>query len=480
MNTKNYVVPKQIIDAKEEKSLITLTDTYNKMIEPSIASKALSKVGDKIPQPIKDFTNAAKEKLTDSELIIKSLELLGKSFQTLEQFAAKVTLSEKDIIKMVNPIVVDNEITSLDEICLARGYDISKLVGKAKFVDIIATLIEGGVTGYAGFVGLPFNLVASTFLFYRAVQSTALFYGYDIKNDPAELQIASEVFMNAMSPKNNNDSELSSAIAKVMLLTTTTSVKQTVKKGWTAMAEKGGVHLLITQMRALANSAAKKALEKAGKKGLEKTVFSEVFEQLGKKLTQKSIGKAIPKIGAFIGATIDTAQMVQILKYADVFYNKRFLLEKESRIDLLCAQPSTITTEEYDIVDNDDFVYNVKANNDMIEFICYPKCTTCQKAKKWLDDNKIEYELRDIKEDNPSLEELTAWYKMSGLPLKKFFNTSGLLYKSMELKDKLPTMSDEEQLKLLATDGMLVKRPLVVGKDFVLVGFKESEWNEKL
>ena len=116
----------------------------------------------------------------------------------------------------------------------------------------------------------------------------------------------------------------------------------------------------------------------------------------------------------------------------------------------------------------------------MIKFICYPKCTTCQKAKKWLDDNKIEYELRDIKEDNPTMEELTAWYKQSGLPLKKFFNTSGLLYKSMELKDKLPTMSEEEQLKLLATDGMLVKRPLVIGKDFVLVGFKESEWSEKI
>ena len=115
----------------------------------------------------------------------------------------------------------------------------------------------------------------------------------------------------------------------------------------------------------------------------------------------------------------------------------------------------------------------------MIEFICYPKCTTCQKAKKWLDDNKIEYNLRDIKENNPSFEELSVWYKMSGLPLKKFFNTSGLLYKSMELKTKLPTLSDEEQLKLLATDGMLVKRPLVIGKDFVLVGFKESEWSEK-
>lgn len=116
----------------------------------------------------------------------------------------------------------------------------------------------------------------------------------------------------------------------------------------------------------------------------------------------------------------------------------------------------------------------------MVEFICYPKCTTCQKAKKWLDDNKIEYKLRNIKEDNPGFDELAVWYKASGLPLKKFFNTSGLLYKSMELKDKLSTMFEEEQLKLLATDGMLVKRPLVISRDFVLVGFKESEWSEKL
>ena len=116
----------------------------------------------------------------------------------------------------------------------------------------------------------------------------------------------------------------------------------------------------------------------------------------------------------------------------------------------------------------------------MTNFICYPTCTTCQRAQKWLDTNKIEYNLRNIKEENPTLAELTAWYKMSGLSLKKFFNTSGLLYKSMKLGDKLPAMSDEEQLKLLASDGMLVKRPLVIGKDFVLVGFKEDEWREKL
>ena len=115
----------------------------------------------------------------------------------------------------------------------------------------------------------------------------------------------------------------------------------------------------------------------------------------------------------------------------------------------------------------------------MIKFICYPKCTTCQKAKKWLDDNGIEYELRDIKMNNPTHDELANWYAKSGLPLKKFFNTSGLLYKSLELKEKLPQMSDEDMLKLLSTDGMLVKRPILVGEDFVFVGFKENEWIDK-
>ena len=114
----------------------------------------------------------------------------------------------------------------------------------------------------------------------------------------------------------------------------------------------------------------------------------------------------------------------------------------------------------------------------MLKFICYPKCTTCGKAKKWLDDNQIEYEFRDIKLDNPTFDELTEWHKKSGLPLKKFFNTSGLLYKSLALKDKLPAMSENEMLELLSTDGMLVKRPLLVGDDFVLVGFKENEYEK--
>jgi len=113
-------------------------------------------------------------------------------------------------------------------------------------------------------------------------------------------------------------------------------------------------------------------------------------------------------------------------------------------------------------------------------FIEYPKCSTCQKAKKWLDAHQVEYTDRHIVEENPTYEELKQWYEKSGMPLKKFFNTSGMLYKEMKMKDKLSTMSEEEQLKLLATNGMLVKRPLIVTENVILTGFKEAEWTEKL
>ena len=113
-------------------------------------------------------------------------------------------------------------------------------------------------------------------------------------------------------------------------------------------------------------------------------------------------------------------------------------------------------------------------------FVCYPKCSTCRKARNWLDENNAQYTERHIVEDNPSFDELKEWHDKSGLPLKRFFNTSGILYRDMQLKDKLPQMSEEEQLELLASNGMLVKRPIAVDGDTVLVGFKEADWAEKL
>lgn len=351
MSTKTYIIPEQILDAKEEKALVSLTEAYNKMVAPSAVNKAIKKVGEKVPQVVKNTISAAGEKISEAEIFVKSMELLGKSFQTLEGLAAKVTISEKEIIKQVNKISQDNQITTLDEICLVRSYELTKIVGQYKYADIIAALVEGAATGAPGFAGIPFNLVLSTFLYYRAVQSIAMFYGYDVKNDPAELAYASEIFMSGLNPKESTGTELSGAVAKMMLLAQTTAVQQTVKKGWVAMAEKNSITLFLTQMRALANAAAKKALEKAGKQGLEKAAFSEVFEQIGKKLTQKAIGKAIPYVGAVIGAAVDTAQMVQIIHYAEVCYCTRFIMEKESRIYALEGTMTTIV--DADLTDSE-------------------------------------------------------------------------------------------------------------------------------
>jgi hypothetical protein len=329
---KQYVIPKPMINKKESELLVTLTEKYKKMTAPARLSMIGKKVAEIIPEPIKKAGRAAKEEITEAELFAQCMKVVAEGFSVLEKQAAKMTVSEKSIVKKINATTKSNEITNLAEVCLARGYNISKLVSKYKTQDLALALAEGGATGAFGFAGLPFNLVLSTFLYYRAVQSVAMFYGYDVKNDAAELMIAGDVFMNSLSPSSKGSNEISSIIGKIMVMTETTAIKQTAKKTWSEMAARGGVGLLLTQMRALANKSAQKALEKAGQKGLGESVFKGVFEQIGKGLTKKAIGKAVPVIGAVIGGLFDTALMNTVIDFADVFYNKRYLLEKEVRV----------------------------------------------------------------------------------------------------------------------------------------------------
>ena len=231
-----------------------------------------------------------------------------------------------------------------------RSYDIAKSVNTYKNQDIFAATLEGGGTGALGFAGLPLNIALSTFLYFRAVQSFAMFYGYDVKNDSAEMVIASEVFTNALSPKTSDaNNEMTNIIAKIMLMSQATAIKQTAKKTWTHMIEKGGIPLLLAQMRALVNKSAQKALQNAGQKGLENSVFKETFEQIGRKLTLKNIGKAVPIASAVVGALMDTAQMKQVLTFADLFYQKRFILEKESRIANLMDNKKLFSDDVIDI-----------------------------------------------------------------------------------------------------------------------------------
>ena len=346
---RNYDLPTPIIDGKEAEALDVLTKKYLQLMEPSKIAKIGTKASQLIPEKMKKMGKDIGLTISEQELYSQIMTLLGSGFHTLEEHAAKYVISEKQIIKKVNQNT-DFEICQLNEICFLRSYDVAKSVNAYKNQDILAATLEGGGTGALGFAGLPLNIALSTFLYFRAVQSIAMFYGYDVKNDSAEMVIASEVFTNALSPKTSDaNNEMTNIIAKIMLMSQATAIKQTAKKTWTHMIEKGGIPLLLAQMRALANKSAQKALQNAGQKGLENSVFKETFEQIGRKLTLKNIGKAVPIASAVVGALMDTAQMKQVLTFADLFYQKRFILEKESRIANLMDNKKLFSDDVIDI-----------------------------------------------------------------------------------------------------------------------------------
>lgn len=333
---KDYKYPVPIIDKKESASLNQLTERYNKLIEPSKAKKVIKKAGNLVPEKVKQIGTSLSEKITEQELYQQSLELISSGFKVVEEQVSKYTISSGIIIKNISKQSKDVSISTIDEICLLRSYDIAKVVNRNKGMSRLYAVIEGGVTGAAGFFGLPFNFVFSLLLYFRAVQTIAMYYGYDVKNSDEELVIASEVFTNSLSPSRNDiNNELGGIVSKVMIMTQANIVKQTAKKTWTDMATRGGIPLLLTQMRALAHKAAQKALEKAGEKGLEQSLFKGVFEQIGRKITLESVGRAVPVVSGVIGALIDVAQMNTVVKYADIFYQKRFIIEKEARIKIL-------------------------------------------------------------------------------------------------------------------------------------------------
>jgi hypothetical protein len=205
--------------------------------------------------------------------------------------------------------------------------------------------VEGAGTGFLGFPAIPLNIVLITFICYRAVQNVAMYYGYDVREDPAEMIIASEVLADALSPSTSGSDDLSGIVAKIMAYAEVATVKDAVKKGYATMIAKGGLAKLIVKLRALANKAAAKALEKAGEKGLESTAFKHVFEQIGKKLSQKTVGKIVPGIGAIIGAAFDVNQMSTVISFAETFYNKRFIIEKEARIGILTGKTEIVEVD---------------------------------------------------------------------------------------------------------------------------------------
>ena len=328
---KNYINFK-FIDDKELESIDVLNEKYKKIVEPGLISKTTKKISNLIPTDVTNLKNELSNNIYENKLFVKMINLVDEGFSKVEETASKYSMSEKGIIKKFNKDEKIN-ISKLEDICWLKSYDIAKIVNSYKTQDIAFASIEGASTGILGLPGLPFNLVLSTFLYFRAVQSIAMFYGYDVKNNPDELLIASEVLKNALNPDEANEKNIdNSVINKILIISKAEAVKQMSKKTWTEMASNGGVTLLLTKLRALGHNSAKRALETAGESGLEHSVFKDILKEIGKRLPKKAIPKIAMGISALFSSLIDGKQMKNILDYADIFYQKRFILEKEYRI----------------------------------------------------------------------------------------------------------------------------------------------------
>lgn len=329
------VLPKPILDAQEMDKIDILTEDYEKFMEPGFIAEAMEVARESIdnvmPQLVKDYIQKLSTVVSEADLIRQALEVVAQGFVEVEKLAAKLTINKEVIVKRLNK---ENPlIQSYEDICFARGYEIEKALNLKDLEDMTLAALQGGATGYFGFVGIPANIVLSLFLYFRAVQKIALHYGYDVQNNPGELQIASVITMQALNPNMESGSEtLSSFIGKMMMMTKLTALRQGLNKPYAEMINKGGIQLLFVQIRSLANAAAKNALKKAGEKPLEKTMFTEMLEQLGKQISKDSAKKAIPYVGAVIGLLFDSHYMSKVLRYAKIVYHKRFLLEKEQRI----------------------------------------------------------------------------------------------------------------------------------------------------
>ncbi len=350
--------PNPILNKKEEDLLKSLTKQYEKFIAPSKISIGFNKVKNNIekliPQGLKDFNSEMLDKITESDLIKKMKDFNSEMLESIKdssfiqkvienatqgflKFQSLSSIFTLDSEKVTKKLIDNNcEIESFDDICYLRSYHIARTINKQNYKDLFYASFQGGVTGFFGFPGVPFNIVLSFFLYFRAVQSIALYYGYDIKDDPDELEIASQITFQCLFPQAEEATEnISGIIGKMMFAAELTSLKTALGKTYEEMIKQGGSKLLYVQIRALANKAANKALNNAGQKGLETQVFKNLLEQIGKYLSKEASKKAIPVIGALISALLDLHTMNKVLKGANMIYHKRFLFEKETRIEYL-------------------------------------------------------------------------------------------------------------------------------------------------
>ena len=339
-----FEYPNPLLDYKEEILLKKLTEKYENFCNPGFISKKIYNIEAKIatitPNEIKDFVNNKKDFLieqiqlaTEQDVIDIALKKAAAGGGILLQYLSEKTINKDSIIKNIE-IGCGVQIT-FEEICALRSYTIESFAKKDCFAQILSACAEGGLTGAAGVYGIPLNLALSFLLFMRATQKIALTYGYDVCNDPREMEISSNVTMKCLFPSIDDDvTTMSGIIGKMAISSSLSELRDalTKKMTYTEMAKRGGCELLYVQIRALANKAAEKALNKAGAKGLEAGALKNLLTKVGEHLSQKTTSKFIPLYSAIPGALIDTYDMNRVLTGSNLIYHKRFLFEKEERV----------------------------------------------------------------------------------------------------------------------------------------------------
>jgi hypothetical protein len=334
-----FIPPDPILDRREEALLGELTERFQKLTSHGYVTKAVSRAGKKLrtltPERFRALAQEALDAAAEWEIVKRVMDHAGRGFAELSAQASRFTLSHDGVLTALRSSGV--EVSRFEEICAARSYRLEPVVRRRDFGDLAAALAEGVATGAPGLLGVPFNIALSFFLYFRAVQGTALYYGYDIKGDPREIEFASATTIACFSPQTQGGEEsLSGIFGKMMLAANLSALRRALAKStYTEMARRGGSQLLYVQIRALANKAAERALQNAGQKGLEATVFRDLVEQLGRQLPKQAGKKAVPLLGAVIGGLSDSYYMSRVLRIANLTYHKRFLFEKEHRVELL-------------------------------------------------------------------------------------------------------------------------------------------------
>ena len=360
------LVPSPVLDERELASIDALTERYHALNEPGPVARGVAIAGLFVPNEVKDAWSRGRQRLsraTDAhrDLYMQAIEVVGRGFDHLERQAAELSCSTSFILTRVNE-TSGRHLHHLEEICLLRSYEIASALEPYKRADRQIAFLEGCLTGLPGIAGIPANIALATLLGFRATQSVASFYGYDVKRDPAELALAGEVFIHSMehhAPAGEGDEgarfeAATSPVERVLLISKGVAVKIGVKSGWKELAMRGGVAALMTEMRSIALRAAEEQMvltaekhairtaeeqaARVGAREIEQMVVRDALQQASKDATQKFVQRSIPLVSGAIGGYFDAKKVARALEVADIFYQKRFILEKETRIQNLLAR----------------------------------------------------------------------------------------------------------------------------------------------